>query len=104
MRPCHQWRSGDEIKQRRMLSIETAFIVLRQLRKRISCGYHDWSARNASSPQLFKALANTNRLFALHALSSTQFGMNEPYGLCQECQEDECGEKLRTSKAFAREI
>src|SRR4051812_21356022 len=102
MRPCHQRRSGDKIKQRRMLSIETAFIVLRQLRK--SDGHHHWSACNTSSTQLFKALANTNRLFALHALSSTQLRMNQPYGLCQECQEDACGEKLRTSKAFAREI
>src|SRR5580693_3083722 len=63
-----------------------------------------WSARNALSVPLLQSLADAKGFFPVHALRTAQLNMNQPRRLCQECQQDQCGKKLRTSKTLACEI
>ncbi len=87
-----------------MLGVEAAVFPEVHVAHGVADGVHHGSGGDAASVPLLPSFRDANRLGTVRLASGAKLGANQPQGLAEEGEQQESGEKLRTSEAVASEI
>src|SRR5215472_1717152 len=104
MRPGEQRSGSDEVQERRVFWIESAFVALKWILKTGLFRLAERRTGNAVAVPLFPAFPDADGLPEVDSRSCPDLGTHEPEGLCEKGEKQQSGKKLRPAKTFTREI